>query len=128
MPITTPDTPFTHDIIGRYLCNTLGEARDSADPGVFPNARPFDVFVIGGGSFGAAIAEQIFDFDTTRRHRILVLDAGPFTLPGHVQNLPPMSAPLGPPTPRTLAELRGDWSDLSGLAPTSCPPAICVKL
>lgn len=110
MPITTPDTLFTHDIMGRYLANTLGEALASADAGVFPNARPFDVFVIGGGSFGAALAEQVFDFDTARRHRVLVLEAGPFTLPGHVQNLPPMSAPLGPPPAMTLAELRGLWS------------------
>lgn len=101
MPITTPDTLFTHDVIGRYLCNTLDEALASG---------PFDVVVIGGGSFGAAIAEQISDFDTARRHRILVLEAGPFMLPGHVQNLPPMSAPLGPPDPRTIAELRAGWS------------------
>ncbi|WP_043341876.1 family 16 glycoside hydrolase [Belnapia moabensis] len=107
MPITTPDTLFTHDVIGRYLCNTRDEALASG---------PFDVYVIGGGSFGAAIAEQIFDFDIARRHRILVLEAGPFMLPGHVQNLPPMSAPLGPPdlsnplNPGTIEQLRAAWS------------------
>jgi hypothetical protein len=29
MPITTENTSFTHDILGRYVCNTFGEAKNS---------------------------------------------------------------------------------------------------
>jgi hypothetical protein len=44
--------------------------------------------VIGGGTFGAVIAEHLFVTDATRSRRILVLEAGPFVLPEHVQNMP----------------------------------------
>src|SRR5262249_57093268 len=50
--------------------------------------RDFDAIVIGGGTFGAVIAEHLFITDATRSRRILVLEAGPFVLPEHVQNLP----------------------------------------
>ena len=41
MPLNprTPTTPFTADIIGRYVCNTLGEALLSTNTGVDPDAR-----------------------------------------------------------------------------------------
>src|SRR5690606_15830178 len=51
-------------------------------------ARPFDVIVLGGGTFGLALAHQLFFRDVAHRHRILVLEAGPMLLPDHVQNLP----------------------------------------
>ena len=34
------------------------------------------------------LAEHLFVTDTTRSRRILVLEAGPFVLPEHVQNMP----------------------------------------
>jgi choline dehydrogenase-like flavoprotein len=79
MPITTESTTFTKDIQGRYLCNTYGEATAGG---------PFDVVVIGGGTFGAAIAEHIWfrQKQAGGGLRTVVLDAGPFTLPEHVQN------------------------------------------
>jgi choline dehydrogenase-like flavoprotein len=47
--------------------------------------------VIGGGSFGGVIAHRLFTLDRrTRRHRILVLEAGPLLLAEHIQNIPPM--------------------------------------
>ena len=85
MPLTTEDTTFTHDVSGRYICNTLQEALDSTTGG----GRPFDVIVIGGGSFGGVIAHRLFQLDSRlRQHRILVLEGGPFLIPEHVQNLP----------------------------------------
>jgi hypothetical protein len=44
--------------------------------------------VIGGGSFGPILAENVFFDDVTHSRRVLVLDAGPLVLPEHVQNLP----------------------------------------
>src|ERR1043166_9616607 len=76
-------TSFTLDNMGRFLCNTLQEARDSAWETVGGRTRDFDVIVIGGGTFGAVVAEHLFISDATRSRRILVLEAGPFVLPEH---------------------------------------------
>src|SRR3954471_13798517 len=55
---TAQTTEFTRDVLGRYICNGLDEALRSTDKGAFrpdgspqSDARPFDVIVIGGGSF-----------------------------------------------------------------------------
>ena len=99
MPITTPSTLFSRDILGRYVCNTFDEAVQSG---------PFDVVVIGGGTFGLTLASDLY-FRSKRsgtgtipqdgfrpvNHRILVLEAGPFTVPEHVQDLPSLG--LGNP-------------------------------
>src|SRR5436190_12984600 len=81
-------THFSLDNMGRLLCNTLEEARDSANQMVAGRKRDFDVIVIGGGTFGAVVAEHLFVTDATRSRRILVLESGPFVLPEHVQNMP----------------------------------------
>ena len=83
-------TSFTLDNMGRFLCNTLQEAVDSAGQFVAGRKREFDVIIIGGGSFGSVVAEHLFIADKTRSRRILVLEAGPFVLPEHVQNMPYM--------------------------------------
>ena len=83
-------TSFTLDNMGRFLCNTLQEARDSAGQIVAGRTREFDVIIIGGGTFGAVVAEHLFIADATRSRRIIVLEAGPFVLPEHVQNMPYM--------------------------------------
>src|SRR3954465_13936588 len=97
MPITTETTSFTKDAVGRYVCNTFAEAVLSSDPNPRPdlgrpsgdpNARPFDIIVIGGGTFGGVLAQHLFFNDVSRTHRVLVREAGPFLLPEHVQNLP----------------------------------------
>ena len=89
----TPQTLFTRDILGNYVCNTFSEAQ---------NSGPFDVVIIGGGTFGLALAQDLL-FRTQRQglgalpedsswrpagFRILVLEAGPFTLPEHTQDIP----------------------------------------
>lgn len=101
--LKTENTSFTRDVLGRYLCNTFDEAAAT-------DFTRFDVIVVGGGSFGAMVAEQIFGRDsppTRRRHRILVLEAGPLLLPEHIQNLPPMGLPN--PHATTLEDLRNEW-------------------
>src|SRR3989442_2302265 len=82
-------TDFSLDVLGRYVCNGLDEAIRSTDRNLDPDAKQFDYIVIGGGSFGSVFASHIFNLDQTRAHRILVLEAGPFLFPEHVQNLPP---------------------------------------
>jgi len=85
MPLTTESTTFTRDVFGRYTCNTLQEALDSTAGG----GKPFDVIIIGGGSFGGVFAHHLFNVDSRlRQHRILVLEGGPFLVPEHIQNLP----------------------------------------
>lgn len=105
-------TDFTKDVMGRYVCNGLDEALRSADPAGSrpdgspqPDARPFDVIVIAGGSFGPVFAEHLFVADKTHSHRVLVLEGGPLSLPEHVQNLPMVglgvpAAATGDPGPR----------------------------
>src|SRR6266536_6010595 len=96
MPITTEYTTFTRDVAGRYVCNTFDEALVTTDANARAAAglpargdlRPFDFIIIGGGTFGAALAEHLWFRSTNRSERILVLDGGPFLLPEHVQNLP----------------------------------------
>ena len=73
-------------MLGRYVCNGLDEALASTTGR--PDARPFDMIVVGGGSFGAALAQHALDQDAFAISRILVLEAGPFVFPEHVQNLP----------------------------------------
>jgi choline dehydrogenase-like flavoprotein len=82
---TPQTTDFTRDVLGRYVCNGLDEALQSID-GSVGTTRPFDVIVIGGGSFGSVFAQHLFANNKT--HRILVLEGGPLLVPEHVQNLP----------------------------------------
>ena len=94
-------TDFSVDVIGRYTCNGLDEAMASVARG----GRPFDLIVIGGGSFGAALAQELLANDQAQIHRILVLEGGPLALPEHVQNLPLQWQGV-PPGATTIAELR----------------------
>lgn len=91
-PLTSESTSFTLDNMGRHLCNTLQEAFDSTTQTIAGRQRMFDVIIVGGGTFGAVIAEHLFITDATgdgtRSRRILVLEAGPFVLPEHMQNMP----------------------------------------
>jgi hypothetical protein len=92
MAVPTPETQFTRDVLGNYTCNTFAEAVGSG---------PFDVVIVGGGTFGLSLAQDLFfrsqrvgfgsdPQDTLRplNYRILVLEGGPFALPEHTQDLP----------------------------------------
>lgn len=107
-------TDFSLDVFGRYVCNTFDEALSNSDPAYRANAtdvrgnplpprgdmRPFDFVIIGGGTFGSAIAEHLWFRSTGRSERILVLEGGPFLVAEHMQNLPlmgPLSEVWGQP-------------------------------
>ncbi len=109
MTLMTEPTTFSLDVEGRYLCNTWQEAMDSANNGVRSDARPFDIIILGGGTFGAAVAQHLFNQDTSRSHRILVLEAGPFVIAEHTQNLPMVGLDAGAAT--SIAALRAIGQD-----------------
>jgi hypothetical protein len=80
----TERTSFTKDVEGRYLCNDVSEVNAWTSAG----GRPFDVIVGGGGTFGSAIAEHVWyrQKQVGGGLRTLVIEAGLFTIPEHVQN------------------------------------------
>jgi len=111
---------FSRDILGRFVCNSLAEALASTDAAGRPGARPFDVIVAGGGSFGGVFAQHLLTTDVAHRHRILVLEGGPMGVGEHVQNLPMLG--LDVPGATSLAALRaqglatGPRNEVWGLA------------
>ena len=123
MPLATETTHFSRDVLGRYLCNTLFEAQVSADPnarpdadpprGPRPDARSFDVVVVGGGRLAPPLPNTCTNRDSSKpegeRHRILVLEAGLVASAEHVQNLPLLG--LNPPGPTRIADLRAAGQD-----------------
>jgi choline dehydrogenase-like flavoprotein len=84
-PITPPPdvqrTTLGVDVLSRFVCSTWDEATANS-------TRQFDAIVIGAGMFGGYCAEKIFRLGAASNLKILVLDAGPFLIPTHVQNLP----------------------------------------
>ena len=82
------------DLMSRFICSTWEEAT--------ANAEGIDVVVIGAGMYGGYCASKVFELSKARFGnqrsdplRVLVLDAGPFIVPEHNQNIPD----LGLPTP-----------------------------
>jgi choline dehydrogenase-like flavoprotein len=69
------------DVLGRFICNTWEEATAN-------NTRRFDAVVIGAGMFGGYCADKIFRFGANSNLKVLILDAGPFMVASHLQNLP----------------------------------------
>lgn len=126
MPLTTELTTFTSDVLGRYVCNTFNEMLVTIDPNARATAglpargdlRPFDFIIIGGGTFGAALAEHLWFRSAKRNERILVLEGGPFLLPEHVQNLPALGLDAGKARKDHLPQ-----NEVWGLAWNSSDPA-----
>jgi choline dehydrogenase-like flavoprotein len=96
-------TTLGTDVLSRFVCNTWEEA--TANGG-----RPFDAVVIGAGMFGGYCADKIFRFGAASNLRVLVLDAGPFLIPCHYQNLPEIG--LNIPSPIRPANDPGVARDL----------------
>ncbi|HTA90748.1 MAG TPA: GMC oxidoreductase [Polyangiaceae bacterium] len=95
-PISPPPdvqrTTFSLDVLGRFVCDTWDEAVNNG-------GAPFDVIVIGAGMFGGYLADKVFRADAGRQLRVLVLEAGPFLVPTHVQNLPRAGLDVPDPMP-----------------------------
>src|SRR4051794_4334247 len=49
---TPQNTDFSRDVLGRYVCNGFDEVFASA------GSNPFDIIVLGGGSFGPIFAQH----------------------------------------------------------------------
>lgn len=60
--------------------------RQRPDP-VSNGGAPFDAVVIGAGMYGAYCAEKVYGFGKATGRRVLLLEAGPFLVSEHVQNL-----------------------------------------
>jgi hypothetical protein len=86
-PSSPERTAFSLDVLGRYVCNRLDEAKHS----------------------GVAVAAHLFNADTAHRHRIPVLEGGLFVLTEHVQDLPMIG--LNVPGATTIAALRSAGQD-----------------
>ena len=71
-------TTLSLDVLGRFVCSTWDEAVNNG-------GAPFDVVILGAGMFGGYLADRLF---RKSNKRVLVLDAGPFLVPTHLQNLP----------------------------------------
>jgi choline dehydrogenase-like flavoprotein len=74
-------TTMSLDVLGRFICNTWDEALNNG-------GAAFDAIIIGSGMFGGYCADRIARSSGQRPLRVLVLEAGPFLVPTHVQNLP----------------------------------------
>jgi choline dehydrogenase-like flavoprotein len=111
LPLLNPDpnilvdvqqTAFSHDMLGRWECSTWPEVSGNG-------GDPFDVVVIGAGMFGGYIADKIYRRGENIGLRVLVLEAGAFLLPTHVQNMPQLG--LGSPDPNTFDPVTGNDKD-----------------
>lgn len=71
-------TGFSIDAIGSRICSSWDAVA----------AHHFDVVIVGAGMFGAYCADKLFRRGANNTLKILVLDAGPFFLPTHANNLP----------------------------------------
>jgi hypothetical protein len=95
--VPPPDVQHTTlgiDALSRFVCNTWDEATSGG-------TRQFDAVVIGAGMFGGYCADKIFRLGQANALKVLVLDAGAFLVPTHVQNLPNVG--LNVPDPITPA-------------------------
>src|SRR5215472_4191730 len=82
--VRVQETDFSYDVLGRYVCNDWGEIEAQIQDGGFP----FDAIVVGAGMFGGYCAEKLYRHGVDANLRILVLEAGGFLFPTHIQNLP----------------------------------------
>jgi Domain of Unknown Function (DUF1080)/GMC oxidoreductase len=81
------ETNFSLDGISRFVCNTYSEILDAQRQGNWQ----FDVIVVGSGMYGGYVASKLSRPQSSEKvspgFRILVLEAGPFFISEHFQNL-----------------------------------------
>jgi GMC oxidoreductase len=71
-------TTLALDALARNVCNTWDEAVGAGGP-------PFTLIIVGSGAYGGYLAAKVFDFHPNAR--VLLLEAGPYLVGEHVQNL-----------------------------------------
>jgi choline dehydrogenase-like flavoprotein len=79
--VNVQQTAFSYDVLGRWVCGSWPEVSGNG-------GDPFDVVVIGAGMFGGYIADKLYRRGDNLGLRILIVEAGSFLVPTHVQNLP----------------------------------------
>src|SRR5882724_5975612 len=79
--VDVQQSAFSYDVMGRWVCSTWPEVSNNG-------GDPFDIVVIGAGMFGGYIADKLYRRGEILGLRVLVIEAGSFLLPTHVQNLP----------------------------------------
>jgi choline dehydrogenase-like flavoprotein len=87
--VEVQQTAFSHDVLGRWVCSTWPEVSNNG-------GDPFDIVVIGAGMFGGYIADKLYRRGGDIGLRVLLIEAGSFVLPTHVQNMPRLGL-FGPP-------------------------------
>src|SRR5262245_47761431 len=92
--VDVQQTTLSHEFLGRWECSTWDEVRNNG-------GDPFDIVVICAGMFGGYIADKLYRRAENIGLRVLVVDAGAFLLPTHVQNLPRLT--LTGPTEQVVA-------------------------
>ncbi|HYM07257.1 MAG TPA: family 16 glycoside hydrolase [Terriglobales bacterium] len=92
--VDVQQTSFSHDVLGRWVCSTWPEVSNNG-------GDPFDIVVIGAGMFGGYIADKLYRRGENLGLRVLVVEAGSFLLPTHVQNMPRLG--LGGPQESVVA-------------------------
>jgi hypothetical protein len=111
--VQVQQTAFSYDVLGRYVCNDWLEIEAELQDGGFP----FDAVVIGAGMFGGYCAEKLYRHGADANLRLLVLDAGAFLFPTHIQNLPQrLGGSIGGPAyPRTREDGSGTQNVIWGI-------------
>lgn len=110
-------TTLALDALSRNICNTWYEAVANGGP-------PFTVVIVGAGAYGSYLAAKLVRLHPASR--VLLMEAGPFLVSEHVQNLGNVglnvASPIPPASdPRVARELvwglpwRGN-TDFPGLA------------
>lgn len=86
-------TSLSLDVLGRFVCNRLDEAVRPGPPAgpPFDLTADFDAVVIGSGMYGAYCAARLY----RNGAKALVLEAGPFLVSEHTQNLSDIGLGVG---------------------------------
>src|SRR5438067_1525578 len=92
--VDVQETAFSLDVLGRWVCGSWAEVSGNG-------GDPFDAVVIGAGMFGGYIADKLYRRGEQIGLRILIVDAGSFLVPTHVQNLPRLG--INPPKAQIVA-------------------------